>query len=377
MSSVAVSLGLRAGAASTSSGLQPAPRCDCSICPFFVDNPAAVERICSGCNSDCSYCGCARAEAAAPSGACRTCPIRCGSRTDIGAWMADVGGTLTFDDIDPGQYPFPPLPPFVPMLDAVAAHAEVDPGLGWPAYAIGLRRVFSLKTHRLAAAFESASASEVLGLRPGQLSVLVGYGEDPLVESFYTLRRSAGLLDGVARMGWDLVLSPNYSMYGNQPRAEHLLNFRRNLLAAAEMVAAGIPAAPNLYWFRVEDLKRIVAWVADTAPVAVAVNCQTFRTEADWSQMLLPGLTFLAASLVDLDMATRIVVCGTSRADRLGQLSALFGERLVVISQNAMQYARRGAVMTAAGREDRHALVADAFAANVRFYSRLLHRGEQ
>ena len=45
-------------------------------------------------------------------------------------------------------------------------------------------------------------------------------------------------------------------MYGNQPRAEHLLNFRRSLLIAAEMAAAGIPAVPNVYWYRVEDLDR-------------------------------------------------------------------------------------------------------------------------
>jgi hypothetical protein len=293
--------------------------------------------------------------------------------------MGDVGGTLRFDDIDPGQFEWPALPAFVPMVDAVAAVAEVEsttPALGWPAYAIGLRRVFLRTSHRLAAAFAAATAAEVLGLAPGQLSVLAGYGEDPLVEAFWTERSSAQLLDGIAAMGWDLVLSPNYSMYGNQPRAEHLLNFRRNLMVAAEMAEIGIPAVPNLYWYRLEDLERITAWLADTAPVAVAVNGQTFRTDADWANMLIPGLTYLAGQLEDMQVATKVVVCGTSRASRLAELSRLFGDRLVVISQNPIQYARHGAVMTADGRRDVHAKVADAFAANVRFYSGLLdHQG--
>ena len=50
----------------------------------------------------------------------------------------------------------------------------------------------------------------------------------------------------IASPVWDLVLGPNFSMFGNQPRAEHLLNFRRNLLLASEMAALGISAVPNL-----------------------------------------------------------------------------------------------------------------------------------
>ena len=38
--------------------LVPARGCDCRVCPFFTGNPTALEPICSGCNSDCTYCGC-------------------------------------------------------------------------------------------------------------------------------------------------------------------------------------------------------------------------------------------------------------------------------------------------------------------------------
>ena len=71
--------------------------------------------------------------------------------------------------------------------------------------------------------------------------VLVGYGTDPLVEAFWTRRHR--LYEFLAKKQFDLVLAPNYSMYGSQPRAEHLLNFRRNLLVSAEMNAAGIPTS--------------------------------------------------------------------------------------------------------------------------------------
>lgn len=348
--------------------IAPARGCDCRVCPFFTGNPAAIEPMCSGCNTDCSYCGCARAEAPAGPGAspCGQCPIRCGSRTDIGAWMADVGGTLAFDDVVV-ETEFPSgLPRFIPQVDGHDV-AGFDRHLGWAAYGVGLRRVVSPETHRIYPRFDGVSAHEALGLAPEQLAVLVGYGEDPLVESVWSQRHS--LMGAFAAQRWDLVLAPNFSMYGNQPRAEHLLNFRRSLLIAAEMAAAGIPAVPNVYWYRVEDLDRYVAWCDDTRPAAIAINLQTFRTDEDWEVMAVPGLTYLGLCL---DPSVRVIVTGSSRAERIATLRETLGERLYLVSQNPQAYARHGAVMTAEGRVDRQARVEDLFAANVRFYAGLL-----
>ncbi|MEX5636680.1 DUF4417 domain-containing protein [Parafrankia sp. FMc2] len=353
--------------------LTPAAGCHCPTCPFFTHNPAAAEPICGGSNSDCSYCGCARTEARAVPGdrtvACHTCPIRCGSRTDIAAWMADVGGTLTFDDIViSGQLPSG-LPRYIPQVDG-SAIADFDAELAWPAYAVGLRRVFSPDTFTVYPKFAAASgAHDALGLRPGQRAVLVGYGTDPLVEAFWSRRRVARLVEQIAAQRWDLVLAPNYSLYQNQPRTEHLINFRRNLMIAAEFGAAGVTAAPNLYWMRLEDLDRYLGWLADVTPPAVAINLQTFRQASSWETYALPGLAYLAAALPP---SLPVILTGTSRVDRITTLAGLFGDRLILVSQNAAQYALHGAVMTAQGRVDVHARAADCFAHSTRFLASLL-----
>ena len=339
--------------------LAPAAGCDCGVCPFYIGNPAAAEPVCSGCNSDCAYCGCTRA-----GGGCGQCPIRCGSRVDIGDWMTDVGGTLAFDDLVVGTK-LPALPRYIPQVDGHDV-ASFDEHLGWGAYGVGLRRVYSPDSLRIYPRFAGAEVHQVLGLGPGQLAVLVGYADDPLVEAFWTDRRT--LIPAIAAQGWDLVLAPNYSLFGNQPRAEHLLNFRRNLLIAAEMAAAGIPAVPNLYWFRKEDLDRYIDWCERARPPAVATNLQTLRTEGDW-EFGLPGLTYLAQNLPP---SVAVIVTGASRRDRIGVLLELFGARLHLVSQNAQQYARHGAQMTASGRVDSPARVTDLFAANVRYYAGLL-----
>jgi hypothetical protein len=331
------------------------------------------EPICSGCNSECGYCGCARTNALrveSPS-PCRECPIRCGSRTDISEWMADVGGTLSFSDLKvPGLLP-ERLPGFIPMLDGAARIADLDYDLGWAAYAIGLGRVVSRISGKTKPRFAGRTAAEALGLGPAQLAVLVGYGEDPLVEAFWTRRYE--LVEAVAAQSWDLVLAPNYSMYWTQPRAEHLINFRRNLLIAAELSAAGVPAVPNLYWYRLEDLERYVEWASTKAPAAVAINLQTCRTAKDWEMVILPGLAYLAHNL---PAQVAMVLNGMSRPDRIATVVSFFaGRRLHLVSQHAVQAARHGMTMTPSGRVSRQARVADLFAGSVRAYSAMLEGG--
>ncbi len=356
----------------------PGRGCKCRECAFWSGpdgsgGPATVEALCSGSNSDCAYCGCARSEGARPAtpslgAVCGLCPIRCGSRVDIAAWMADVGGTLTFDGITvPGALPAR-LPAFIPQVDGSAV-TELDAQLQWPAYAVGLRRVISEQTGQVYPRWRGRTARQVLGLADGQLAVLTGYGTDPLVEMFWTCRRSDRLVEQLAAMEWDVVLACNYSIYGNWPRIEHLINMRRSLLLAAEFAAAGMTAVPNLYWFRLEDLRRLADWVGTSEPPAVAINVQTVRENTNWDSWVLPGLTWLAANLPD---HLPVFLTGLSRADRIAQAAQLLGHRLIVISQNPHQYALHGAVMGPHGRQDRHARVPDAFAATVRYMSSLL-----
>lgn len=342
--------------------------CDCPTCPFYTQNPAAFEPVCSGSNSDCSYCGCTRSLA----GDCGECPVRCRSRIDLTAWLADVGGTVGFDDIDLPDLELPAgLPRFVPQVETTEL-AELDGELRWPAYAVGLRRVISEATHEPYPSWRATTAHAALGLASGRLTVLVGYGKDPLVEAIWARRHR--LYEIIAAHRWDLVLAPNYSAYGNLPRTEMLLNFRRNLLIAQEMLEAGINAVPNIYSFRLEDLQRYETWLAETQPPAIAVNLQTQRDDETFFELVRPALAYLALALPD---DTRVIVTGSSRPTRLAELASLFGTRLVVVSQNPIAYARRGAVMTTAGRQDLHARPSDAFAANVRFYASILAQAGQ
>lgn len=260
----------------------------------------------------------------------------------------------------------PSLPAFIPMIDT-KDFDDLRKAANWGAYGIGLRRVVSDRTYDILPGFRDTTAAEALGVGEDCKTVLVGYGKDPLVEGFWTRRLS--LIERLARHKWDLVLSPNYSAYGNFPRFEQLLNFRRNLLIAQEMIEAGIPAVPNIYSFALEDLERYGEWMSRFQPAGISCNLQTQRSDSDFHELVLPALAYLAATKPP---TTRFFAIGSSRADRIEILKELFGSQLVLISQNPIQFARHGAVMTSQGRATQKARVPDAFAANVRFYADLV-----
>lgn len=100
------------------------------------------------------------------------------------------------------------------------------------------------------------------------------------------------------------------------------------------------------------------------------MNLQTFRTDTDWAGMALPALAFLATALpTDLP----VILTGPSRPDRVRTLKALFGTRLVLVTQNPIQYAQHGAPMTDTGRMDVHGRREDLFARNVTYLDDILH----
>lgn len=345
----------------------PARNCDCSQCDFYLDNPDAAEPLCGGCNTDCEYCSCLL-HLSGRDDACDQCPVVCGSRVRVEQWMIEARGTLRFDDITFGDLRLPDtMPRFIPVVDTNRV-AELDDGLGWPAYAVRLRSVVSPHTHKITPSFTDRTAHEALGLQDGQLAVLTGYDQDPLVEAVWTRRNEIAL--AFAAQKWDLVVGPDLSVYGSSPRFDQLLNMRRQLLLTRLFTRVGITAAPNLSWFRLEDLRRLEDLLARTRPAAVAINLQLQRQPRAWNERLFPGLAYLASGFPP---ETCLIVCGPSRRDRIAELRRLF-PNLMLLSQNATIYARKRVVMTPRGREERpQTAVSTCFAESAHYYNSILN----
>jgi hypothetical protein len=282
---------------------------------------------------------------------------------DVGAWMQSVKGTLKFDDIQLDQ-PDLNLPVLVPQSDGSPVtkfHTEA-PHQMW---AVGLRRVYSTTTWKLTPKYSTQTPQEAFGVPETTQTLLSMFGTDPIVEAFWARRKQDGLVEKIANQGWDLILPPNYSLYGNWPRAMQMLSYRRTLLVAQEFSDAGATVAPNIYWFRLEDLKRWALWMNDTELKYAAVNLQTLRTAADWNDFLLPGLHWLAENVTHSNLHWLVMTGGN--ISRLKEIQGILGRNVTFVTQKPWQTAAHGELLNEHGKwEQQQARPVDSFTVTTR-----------
>lgn len=212
-------------------------------------------------------------------------------------WLKDVGGRLDFSDIKIQPRNMPELPIFIPEVDG-GKMQEYEQEVNHPVYAVNIRRVLNKNTAKILPSWEGRNVREVLGLSPDKKVVLFMFGYDEMIEKIWTCQYKHNLWEEIAKMNFDVVAAPNYSIYGEHPRFEHLLNIRRNLLVTARMREAGINAIPNIYWWTEKDFDRNVEWIKHSGIEMIAVNTQTCRTAEDW-EFIVNGLRRTAEQVGD------------------------------------------------------------------------------
>jgi len=131
--------------------------------------------------------------------------------------------------------------------------------------------------------------------RRPQLAVLVGYGEDPLVEAFWTRRFELGLIERLADQQWTWCSHRTSHVTPTNPAPSTCSTSGATWSWRRARRCGACPRYLTSTGARKEDLDRYLAWAEDVSPPALAVNLQTFRTEDDWVGTALPGLTYLSA----------------------------------------------------------------------------------
>jgi len=92
---------------------------------------------------------------------------------------------------------------------------------------------------------ESRSPSS-FGVSPDAKLILVGSGTDPSIEAWWKLSdRRRDVIAIMASEGYELVSSPNYSLFTNQLRYDDMHSMKRIAIVQQEFAVAGIPCAPT------------------------------------------------------------------------------------------------------------------------------------
>lgn len=312
---------------------------------------------CGGPSLTCAFCSCRQTRP------CDQCHIRCCLRRDVDRWLLDVGGDIELDDTPWVHVPTPRVPAFVPVLGGV-----VSPLPRWPIWGVRAQAFLSKDGGAVQKRWLSGrTPQEIIGAPPDAAVALTLVGTDPLIERLWTMQWAGDLWAAIARAGFDLVIGPNYSVYGDHPRFEHRLNIKRSILAAYRMRLLGVPAVPSVYVWWKEDVDALGRWARAVELDAVAVNCQTFRSRREWDR----AWTMLLLMKEALPGNVRWFFPGVSTRDRIAALRTFF-PGCVIMSLWPYQLAVHGRRITPGGYVQRHlAQAAELLDENVRQFDAL------
>jgi hypothetical protein len=306
-------------------------RFDDQICDITMD----------GCGSFCEFCpakiaktcrGCTRCEFFnnCPQEDCAKCHVRCGRHSALDMWLNDVDGVLLDEVKCPTVY-CGNLPSFVPQI------RDTNFGVAHSAYLISFSRFLRLVNGDVKWLYrKKKTIKEAYGIRPEDSLILHFYAKDDLLELIWRFQdadwgEGKNIWQMFADYGFDAAISVNYSCFANQPRMEHILNVKRNILSAGALSKAGIPVIVDLMWHSDVDFDRIIQWGRENSVVWYALNFQTLR-KGDWTRDLILSLLDKVFKAVP---GACVLANGLTEPKRIKEIVGRFGSQVVISNYGA------------------------------------------
>jgi len=234
----------------------------------------------NACGLDCSQCPalnrCGGRSNFCLLGHCEGCSNNPLMRMDVRRSVMDhLGGLdLTWPDAVT-HHEVRDLPVHLPVL--VQAYAD-SVGLPWVALHAG--RVFGPAGSALTPKHRSPLHT-VYRLSAETRLALEFYVEDRVLEGVWAHRRQ--LIDEIRSLSFDLILSPNFSVWRDHSRFEQLVQQRRSFAFYHELRDAGLPAIPDIGWSFFEPDGRLWADWINSQPglAAVSIFCGGRKIHAE------------------------------------------------------------------------------------------------
>lgn len=138
--------------------------------------------------------------------------------------------------------------------------------------------------------------------------ILSGVHQDHRIEPWWTLGADrTSIIDGMRRIGIDMVTTPNFSVVLDQPRTDDMHALKRILIAFEEFAKGGIPCALHAHGRTERDFERWAVEISTRTEVETLSYEFTTgpgrRARRNWHLDQLAGLA--AAAGRDLDIVVR------------------------------------------------------------------------
>lgn len=167
-----------------------------------------------------------------------TCSLVCVEKLTFPRDLADVGGFSLSDTMDTVPSPVDSPPHYVPVMQHKYL---IGPAIDLEWVAIPLSELFKYKKFRLCPVASSPTElRSYFGVRPATKIVVLGVGKDPVIERYWHHDEHDGCSEALADLELEFAITPNYSMFLNEPRTQHIYNRKRIVLTGLEFGRAGV-----------------------------------------------------------------------------------------------------------------------------------------
>lgn len=318
-------------------------------------------RSCDRCNMQLHCQGCSYCEMPFCKEDCNQCFSLCPKRGGSFTYLKSIGGgevkLLANKKYD--------LPDHIPIFpDRLTEEMDIENEV------IGVHsgNMFSNNGEKINLSYRERGLKGVLNLQHDIEGVLEFYVKDRTLEGFWDKRSE--VYEDLKQFKWRAIIAPNFSVYEDAPRVDHLYNMKRSSVVYNEMIEIGLPAIPDISWYNQIDLDQWIREINGNELKTIAFSFQVVdvRLKASnlWKHYLM-GFKYLCQRI---GQDVQIVVAGVVSPNRLDAIKRAAGSRkLLILNQTAYLQSRRG-ISSSTGYKAKAALSKnEIFLENLAYYN--------
>lgn len=192
------------------------------------------------------------------------------------------------------------------------------------------------------------------------------YIKDRTLEGFWNNRKV--IYEQLKKQNFTAVITPNFSLYEDAPRQEHLYNIQRVKTIYNEMISEGLPAVLDVVWAEEEDLNYWIKEIKNSGIKTVAFSFMSVGLKASnsWRHYALAYKILVSSLEPDVD----IIVAGLSSNKRIATILELSkGRRVSIMHQAAWVKSRKGFLESENKQVDRSISKDKIFQMNLEYYA--------
>lgn len=292
------------------------------------------QRNCNQCSLYLNCQGCTFCEKVFCSKDCFRCFSLCPDRPASFGYLKKIGGGR----VELKKNRKTELPVFIPVVpDHLPKQMVVRNIIG-----VHGGKMLTSNGEHVARVYQQKGLRQALNIDQDIKGVLQFYVKDRAIEGLWDNRKD--LYKELLQFPWESVIAPNFSVYEDAPRMDHLYNMKRSSIIYNEMLDAGLPAIPDLSWYNRIDLDQWCREINKNKVKTIAFSFQTVSTQSKasntWRHYLM-GYHYLMQQIPE-DVS--VVIAGIVSPDRL-QILRTAGNgknRISVLNQTAYLQSRRG-----------------------------------